>query len=321
MSGQDPARSGEDRDRRVTVLDGGMGRELLRVGAPFRQPEWSALALMEAPDRVLEAHHNFIRAGAEVITANTYAVVPFHIGKEQFAERGPELVELAARLARQAADETDRPVRVAGSVPPLFGSYEPARFQPQSAAELYRPIVEAQAPHVDLWIIETVSSVAEATAALDAIDEVIAIDGVTETSGQPVWLAFCLPDVVDASGPVLRSGEPIADLVAAIEGRVDAVLINCSTPESIEAALPHLRRLVPDSVPIGAYANTFAPEPVRRAANAGFSQNREELTPSAYADRADRWIAAGASIVGGCCGIYPDHIAELAARRSIESLR
>jgi S-methylmethionine-dependent homocysteine/selenocysteine methylase len=304
--------SGISPDRWVTVLDGGMGRELLRVGAPFRQPEWSALALMEAPDRVLEAHHNFLRAGADVITANTYAVVPFHIGHERFADLGRELVELAARLARQAADEIDRPVRVAGSIAPLFGSYEPEHFEPESAAELYRPIVEAQAPYVDLWIIETVSSVTEAIAALDAVD------AIADASDQPVWLAFCLPDDVEESSPVLRSGEPIADLVGAVSGRVDALLINCSLPESIEAALPLLRRLVPAGLPIGAYANTFAPEPVRRAANSGFSQNRDELTPATYADTADRWIAAGATIVGGCCGIYPDHIAELAARRSAE---
>lgn len=304
--------SSEGRGERITVLDGGMGRELLRIGAPFRQPEWSALALMEAPDLVVDAHLNFIRAGAEVITANTYAVVPFHIGQQRFADRGRELAELAAILARRAADSADRPIRVAGSLAPLFGSYEPERFDPESAPELYRPVVEAQAPHVDLWIVETVSSIAEATAALDAIETG------DESADRPIWLAFCLPDDADGTDPVLRSGEPVADLVAAVSDRVDAILINCSIPEAIEAALPHLRRLVPSAVPIGAYANTFAPEPVRRAANSGFSQNREDLTPAVYADRAERWIAAGATIVGGCCGIYPDHIAELAARRGDE---
>ena len=53
----------------VTILDGGMGRELHRRGAPFRQPEWSALALMEAPDIVRETHLDFLRAGAQVITS------------------------------------------------------------------------------------------------------------------------------------------------------------------------------------------------------------------------------------------------------------
>jgi S-methylmethionine-dependent homocysteine/selenocysteine methylase len=87
----------------VTVLDGGMGRELLRIGAPFRQPEWSALALFDGPDWVVQAHTNFIEAGAEVITTNSYAVVPFHIGDERFAARGRELAELSGQLARRAA--------------------------------------------------------------------------------------------------------------------------------------------------------------------------------------------------------------------------
>ena len=65
----------------LTILDGGMGRELHRRGAPFRQPEWSALALTEAPDAVRDTHLDYIRAGAEVITTNSYAVVPFHIGE------------------------------------------------------------------------------------------------------------------------------------------------------------------------------------------------------------------------------------------------
>ena len=71
-----------------TLLDGGMGRELMRAGAPFRQPEWSALALMLAPETVTEAHRRFIAAGAEVITTNSYALVPFHIGAAKFQEIG-----------------------------------------------------------------------------------------------------------------------------------------------------------------------------------------------------------------------------------------
>ena len=52
----------------ITVLDGGTGRELRRIGAPFRQPEWSALALIEAPQFVSEVHSSYIAAGADVIT-------------------------------------------------------------------------------------------------------------------------------------------------------------------------------------------------------------------------------------------------------------
>jgi len=288
-----------------------MGRELLRIGAPFEQPEWSALALMEAPDKVLEAHRNFIAAGADVIITNTYAVVPYHIGEERFAERGTELVALAGRLARQAADEAERPVRVAGSIPPLFGSYVPDNFQPHRAPAMYRTLVEPQAPFVDFWVPETMSSITEANAAVDAA-HTHRRDG-----DQSVWLSFCLPDAPPDSAVLLRSGEPLQLLVRALADRVDAFLVNCSLPERIDEALPELIEAVTEagsSAMIGAYANAFEPKQAALPANSGFSNDRVDLTADIYADVADRWIELGASIIGGCCGIYPDHIAELAAR-------
>ncbi len=69
----------------LRILDGGMGRELLRIGAPFQQPEWSALALIEAPEFVRRAHDSFVQAGADIITTNYYALVPFHIVSQRFA--------------------------------------------------------------------------------------------------------------------------------------------------------------------------------------------------------------------------------------------
>ncbi|WP_183146792.1 homocysteine S-methyltransferase family protein, partial [Pseudomonas syringae group genomosp. 7] len=88
----------------TVILDGGMGRELQRRGAPFRQPEWSALALSEAPEAVSAVHAAYIESGARVITSNSYAVVPFHIGEERFAREGQALAALAGQLARASAD-------------------------------------------------------------------------------------------------------------------------------------------------------------------------------------------------------------------------
>jgi S-methylmethionine-dependent homocysteine/selenocysteine methylase len=93
------------------VLDGGMGRELARRGAPFRQPEWSALALMEAPETVREVHQAYATSGARVITTNSYALVPFHIGEARFAAQGGALAALAGQLARDVADEQGGAVR------------------------------------------------------------------------------------------------------------------------------------------------------------------------------------------------------------------
>ncbi len=84
----------------MKILDGGLGRELARRGAPFRQPEWSALALIEAPETVKEVHLDFINAGSEVITTNNYAVVPFHIGQERFETDGVRLIKVAIEQAK-----------------------------------------------------------------------------------------------------------------------------------------------------------------------------------------------------------------------------
>jgi S-methylmethionine-dependent homocysteine/selenocysteine methylase len=64
----------------ITILDGGISRELQRLGAPFRQPEWSALALIETPDLVAAAHDRFAVAGAHIVTTNSYAIVPYRQG-------------------------------------------------------------------------------------------------------------------------------------------------------------------------------------------------------------------------------------------------
>ncbi len=296
------------------MLDGGMGKELRRIGAPFRQPEWSALALIEAPERVVEAHRNFIEAGAEVIITNNYAVVPHHLGDDVIAERGVELTALAGRLARQAADAADRPVMVAGSLPPLFGSYEPEQVDPVRAAPYYRAMVAALDPFVDLWIGETLSRIDEMQAIVDAI--------VAAGAGQPIWIGFSLPDAwAPEHGIALRSGETVTDLAAAVAAStraIDAVLFNCSLPEQtgpgIRALAAALRERRLD-VRVGGYANAF---PTRRgdgyASNAIVLERREELTAERYADFVAGWIDDGATIVGGCCDMYPEHIAALAAR-------
>ena len=113
----------------MKILDGGFGRELARRGAPFRQPEWSALALTEAPEIVKEVHLDFIRAGAEVITTNNYAVVPFHIGQERFDAEVKDLVNIAVMQAKTAVEESRKKVLIAGCLPPLFGSYRADLFQ------------------------------------------------------------------------------------------------------------------------------------------------------------------------------------------------
>lgn len=295
----------------LTLLDGGMGRELQRRGAPFRQPEWSALALMEAPEQVIAAHQAFIDAGAQVITTNNYAVVPFHIGEARFAERGRELVSLAGRLARKAAQGSN--TRIAGSLPPLFGSYRADLYQAERVEELARPIIAALAAHVDLWLAETQSLIAE----------IRAVHALLPKDGKPYWVSFTLQDSLHDGIPRLRSGETVeAAAQAAIALGADAMLFNCCQPEVIEAALAVAAgeaRRQQVTLQFGAYANAFPPQPEDATANDGLDELRADLDPPAYLAWARRWQQAGASLIGGCCGIGPEHIAILAQQLTADA--
>jgi S-methylmethionine-dependent homocysteine/selenocysteine methylase len=290
------------------LLDGGMGRQLARMGAPFRQPEWSALALMEAPEMVAEAHRQFIDSGAEVITTNSYALVPFHIGEARFASDGARLADLSGRLARQAADAARRPVKVAGSLPPLFGSYRPDLFDAARAPEMLAVLTEGLAPYSDLWLVETQSSIIEAEAAARAA---------LARAAKPLWISYTLQDETDdPATPRLRSGEPAgAAAKAALALGAEAVLFNCSQPEVMGPAIAAARAAIAGrEARIGVYANAFPPQTKKAEANAALSRLREDLDPESYLHWAEKWRAAGASIIGGCCGIGPEHIAHLKAR-------
>lgn len=300
----------------ITILDGGMGKELRRIGAPFRQPEWSALALLEAPEFVAKAHQSFIDAGAEVVITNTYALVPYHIGAERFRTRGRELTTLASRLARSVADQAGRSVAVAGSLPPPFGSYRPHDFVPERAPDIWRVLIEAQAPHIDLWMGETLSSIAEfetLVATVDLVDQ--------GYGDRLLWAAFTLADHLDRGRARLRSGQSMTDVAEAVERAratrpVDVVLFNCSQPEVIAPAVNELGNAGYTGA-IGAYANAFPDDSIAQsgyASNAGIMERRDDLTPGRYADLAAGWVEAGATVIGGCCDIYPAHIAELRRR-------
>lgn len=287
----------------VTLLDGGMGRELKRAGAPFRQPEWSAAALTESPESVVEVHRRFVDAGCDVLTTNNYAVVPFHIGEERFDLEGEVLSELAGRLAVEAASKG---VQVAGCVPPLSGSYRPDLYNPDLAQKSYPRIVRALDPFVDRWIGETISCLDEASAMCDAL----------EGNAKPVWLSFTLLDEPERV-PQLRSGESIEAACAMASKRgAGAILFNCSIPEVIGSAIAAASVVADRPAQFGGYANAFTPRRADAEANSEVAALRDEITPCAYADQVMTWVASGAGIVGGCCGIGPEHIAELHTRLS-----
>jgi len=226
----------------VTLLDGGMGQELVRRAAKDPSPLWSAQVLLESPELVEQLHLDFIQAGAKIITLNSYSCTPERLAEHGQGEQFAELQKTAGRVARSAKVRSGQEdVKIAGCLPPLVASYHP-ELAPEESISLahYRSIVEAQKDDVDLFICETMASVSEARNAATAALE----------SGKPVWVALTLDDGQPAC---LRSGEPWQDAADTVEEMgVAAILLNCSRPETIDEVWEEFSSSC--SLPVGAYA-------------------------------------------------------------------
>lgn len=280
----------------TVLLDGGMGRELGFRGVEISKLIWSAQALLDAPEVVRDIHADYIAAGADIITTNTYCTLRSHLDKAGVGDRYEEMNRLAGQLAVDARDAATRPALIAGSLAPMFESYRPDLVLPIAESEpVYREQAEILAEYVDLFLCETMSKSDEAVAAARA----------GAATGKPVWVSFNLHPSKHGH---LRSGETIADAVAALDGiPVSGFLANCCMPELIDAGMPEL---VKTGAPhVGGYANTFLPTPDDWTLEENDLHNlRDDLEPPAYLEFVESWLANGATVVGGCCGTRPAHI-------------
>lgn len=283
------------------LLDGGMGSELRFRGVEILDTIWSANALIVAPQVVRQIHLDYINAGADIITTNTYGVIKQNLGLEDFQDRFEELNILACKLAIEAKEISGQNVLIAGSIPPLKGSYRPDLVGPCDEIEaLYDEQTSIMAPYVDFFLCETMSCSEEGLAAARA----------SSKTGKPVWLSWTLHE--DRSGR-LRSSETIAEAFAVLEAvPVSGVLANCCSPESITAALPDLVKTGLEF--IGGYANTFQQIPqdwLLDSEKNALIGIRDDLDPQQYSIHVEKWLRSGATVVGGCCGTRPAHIAKL----------
>ncbi len=299
----------ESERNNVIVMDGGMGQELRRRSSRPTSPLWSAQVMLDEPELVVAAHRDYIEAGAQVIIVNTYSATPQRL--ERDAEPGlfEPLHAAALDAAHKACDESGKDdVRIAGCLPPLMASYRP-EIAPdeETCLQSYRRIVKTQAEGVDLFICETMSLAREARAAVKAAVE----------SKLPVWVAFT---VDDGDGTRLRSGESLAEAAEQVmsEG-AEGLLVNCSVPEAVTTAMNVLAKF---GVAYGGYANAFTSvDALEPGGTVDVLEARKDLDPAAYAEHALGWAKHGATIVGGCCEVGPDHIKALAEKLADEGYR
>jgi len=284
----------------ITLLDGGMGQELVARSGDEPTPLWATRVMIDHPGLVRDIHADYFAAGATVATTNTYA-----IHHDRLTRFGLDPMFHALHLRALAEAHEARAAhgsgRIAGSLGPLVASYRPEVTQPVAeAAPNYAEIAAILGPHVDLILCETMASVEMAMGAVQG----------AQAAGRPVWVSIT---VDDHDGRRLRSGEPVTDLARVIAAHpVAAVLANCSVPEAMADALTALKSL---GLPFGAYANGFthiSGNFLKDAPTVKELTHRHDLSPAKYVDFAMGWVAQGATIVGGCCEVGPAHIRALA---------
>ncbi|MEM7345484.1 MAG: homocysteine S-methyltransferase family protein [Chloroflexota bacterium] len=290
----------------AVILDGGTGTELERLGAPMHTDVWCAEALDSHPDLVQQVHINYINAGADVITTNTYPTTRQVLQAAGLGHKFTEWNVKAVEIAKQARDQAaaDRPVAIAGSVS-RFANMN--YFELETALANYRDQAKLLANNgVDLLLLELLGSRPEGIA--PAIEAVLA-------AGLPVWVSLsCAED--RSSGTVMlgiSESEKSADdrifycefdqaVQQIASSGFSALLMMHSELKTTSAAVTIMKENCAE--PIGAYPNIgYWAEP-----NWAFVDTVE---PADYVVEAKQWIASGAQIVGGCCGIGPDHIRAL----------
>ncbi len=278
------------------LLDGATGTELHRRGVDTGLPLWSANALLDEQGRQIlkRIHLDYLEAGAEILTANTFRTHRRALAKSGNADLARELTRRAVDVAREAIRDLDSPDPrfVAGSISTLEDCYQPAQVPPDDElraehSERVQHLIECG---VDLILIETMNSIREAAIAAK----------LAAITGTPVIVSFAC----DPMGNIL-SGESLSDAARELLPLgIAAIGVNCGPTPYLAAPLLELQAACPPAFPLIAYGNIgYADEAVGWV-------NTDAEAPAAYCRHAAHWPA---KIIGGCCGTTPAHIVELKA--------
>lgn len=279
-------------NEKVLVSDGATGTNLQKVGlvGGIIPEGW----VLEQPEKILNLESAFVEAGSDIILTCTFGGTKLRLRESPLGQRVEEINRRAAEIAREAANK--RPgVLVAGSMGPtglLIKPYGPATTE--EVADTYEEQARGLvAGGADLLVIETMFAINEAQAALE---------GARRVTDLPVVVSFSYD-----RGTRSMMGTKPSDVVKAFKPLgVAAIGANCGTTlENMEIILKEYMSAASDVV-YWIKPNAGLPE---------LGENNEavyKVTPQAMAEYAQKFVAAGARIVGGCCGSTPEHVAAIA---------
>ena len=268
------------------LCDGAMGTLLYSKGI-FINRCYDELNLSQ-PDLIRAIHHDYLQAGAEVIETNTFGANAFRLARHSLADKVRDVNRMGARIAREAAKSFD--VYVAGSVGPLGTRIEPlGKTSFEEARQAFREQIEALAEGgVDLLMLETFGYIEELHQAMLAAKDVGA------------KLPLVVQVTIDEDGNCLDGSDPETFAPRLEDWGADVIGCNCSVgPVAMLDAIERVRALT--ALPLAAQPNAGIPRSVE-------GRNIYLCSPEYMASYARKFVAAGARIVGGCCGTTPDHI-------------
>lgn len=275
---------------RLYYLAGGTGTEIFRRGFPTKLPLWSAQVLFEKPELLKQIYIDYINAGADIITTNTFRTQWRTLAKAGLADETERINRLAVDIAVTARKEAGaaRPVFIAGSITTLEDCYRPDLTPPpQELEKEHREQVKllADTP-IDFFLLETFNSIREAVVAAKAVF----------TTGKSLTVSF----TANTRGDILN-GDTWAEAVKQLcPYGPTAILVNC-VPETVATrALEKIKKVT--ELPFGAYANGAG-----KADNEDGWKFTDADRITDYACTCRGWIELGASIIGGCCGTNPDY--------------
>ncbi len=268
----------------VQILDGAIGTELVARGLVLEPPAWSAKAMVDAPALLAQVHADYADAGATLHTANTFRTQPRTGGKSWRI-----LLDDAVKIAKGSVPSGHR---VLGSIAPVEDCYRPDLSPGAAAKPEHEAIARALCESgCDALLCETFAHPGEARAAAEA----------AVATGLPTWLSLTAGPFGDLLSP--QALFDIASDCASVG--VERILVNCTAAND---TLRYVDAIASLDLPVGVYANAGREEDALGWGAAG------PRAAEAYADLAERWAAAGATTIGGCCGTSPVHIRALAER-------
>jgi S-methylmethionine-dependent homocysteine/selenocysteine methylase len=292
----------------IVLIDGATGTELQRRGVPMDEIAWSGAAVLSHPDAVRQTHEDYIRAGARVITTNTFGSTRQMLEPAGYGDQVETVHRGAVKLAMQARENVaELGVAIAGSIstePPGFD--RDAFLSPEKELEAYREAAGLLADAgVDLIALEMIVETNHAARAMQAAFE----------TNLPVWLGVGCKKTRD--GKIVSFDHTDLDFVTVLDALIPMGPTVVNIMHSEIGAIPEAIEMVRErwSGPLGVYPESgYFTKP-----NWNFV---DVIPPAELVTEALGWVAAGVRLLGGCCGTSPDHIKALqAAMPELEAAR